>query len=474
MKRAVIIGLVVLTGAYCWLISYGTMSLSHAELRGAAYDSLGEHLIRGSAEVDPKAIESESFVENGRTFMYFGPFPAILRIIPNEILPSMQGNWSRWSCLLAGLLSVAAFIKIISERTQKYAGHIRSRLIFAATVGFAFGTPVFFLLSCAFIYHEAVIWGLCWSLWGLWYWLRADFSNPRLDDLIGLSACAGFAILSRVTFGIPLLILLAISMIFWFIRQFQKTTREPLALLSQFSRICLPAAGCLAFQAWYNWARFSSALVFIDTAHHTSLNIAPISYQNRLAELGLFNIGRLWIGLNNYLGFDPSYFLSHMPFISVARVRLDSVHYPIGYIEWTLPLILCSPWIILLGLIGFESLVTKSKWLDLLSVTILAIPAFIVCIFYFLTQRYSAEFIPPFVFLGAIGAEQVVRSVNTPSLQKLTVVSIEVLCVLSILATILSTFGWNANYNWAAPKEYQNQILTSFERIDKSLGIAPR
>ena len=469
-KYSLIIGLIVLISAYCWLISYGTMSLSQGEMRGSAYDSLGNHLLYGSAEVDPKAIESESFIEDGKTFMYFGPFPAVLRIIPNEILPSMYGRWSRWSCLLAGLLSVLAFFRILLDRVQKYPGRIRSRLLLATTVGFAFGTPIVFLMSCGFIYHEAIIWGLCWSLWGLWFWLKISYADYSLDNLVGLSACAGLALLSRVTFAVPLLLILGVSSIRWFLCHRSKVASDLPILLWRSLKILSPALSCLTFQFWYNYARFGSPLVFIDTAHHTSLNIAPGSYQERLSELGLFNLGRVWIGLNNYLGFDPRFFSSHMPFISVSQVRLDTIHYPVGYAEWTLPLVICSPWLIILGIIGVKRLITKRKWTDLLSTLILAIPAFLICVFYFITQRYSAEFIPLLVFLSTAGTEQIIRCSNKPILQKLAVLSIEIFCLISVLATGLSTFGWNAKDNWAAPKEYRQQIVSSFAQIDSFLG----
>src|SRR6266508_39461 len=66
------------------------------EVLSEAYDSQAEHFLRGDVGVDGGAIRHEVMVVDGKARMYFGPFPALLRIPLNHVYPSGRGHWSRW------------------------------------------------------------------------------------------------------------------------------------------------------------------------------------------------------------------------------------------------------------------------------------------------------------------------------------------------------------------------------------------
>src|SRR3954465_9985115 len=55
------------------------------EILSEAYDSQAEHLLRGDVGVDAEAIRAEAMVVNGKIRMYFGPFPALVRIPLNHV-----------------------------------------------------------------------------------------------------------------------------------------------------------------------------------------------------------------------------------------------------------------------------------------------------------------------------------------------------------------------------------------------------
>jgi len=64
------------------------------EVLGGAYDSQAEHLLRGDVDVDAEAIRHEATIVNDHVRMYFGPFPALLRIPLNFLYPAGHGKWS--------------------------------------------------------------------------------------------------------------------------------------------------------------------------------------------------------------------------------------------------------------------------------------------------------------------------------------------------------------------------------------------
>lgn len=85
-------------GVLLWLFTMtGGRQVFVNEVLGKAYDSQAEHFLRGDVEVDGDAIKHEVMVVNGKSYMYFGPFPAFLRIPLNYFYPGGRGHWSRIS-----------------------------------------------------------------------------------------------------------------------------------------------------------------------------------------------------------------------------------------------------------------------------------------------------------------------------------------------------------------------------------------
>src|SRR5437762_8184172 len=88
--------LTLLVSALLWLFTTtGGRQIFVTEILGGAYDSQAEHFLRGDVDVDVDAIRHESMIVNGKVRMYFGPFPAFVRIPLNFVYPAGYGKWSR-------------------------------------------------------------------------------------------------------------------------------------------------------------------------------------------------------------------------------------------------------------------------------------------------------------------------------------------------------------------------------------------
>src|SRR5262249_17343291 len=99
-----------------WLVTHGTFRWGASEELGSAYDSLARSLRHGAAEVRPEDISYEAWHVGGRTYMYFGPFPALLRVLPDVLAPSKYGVWSRASCFLAVIMCLAAVVAVVRRQ----------------------------------------------------------------------------------------------------------------------------------------------------------------------------------------------------------------------------------------------------------------------------------------------------------------------------------------------------------------------
>jgi len=114
---------VLVLGALLWMFTMtGGRDIFVNEMLSEAYDSHAEHLLRGDPGVDPDASRHESLIVGDKVRMYFGPFPAFVRIPLNFIYPSGRGCWSRLSGLCAGMVALAAFAGLI--RTALRSSHL--------------------------------------------------------------------------------------------------------------------------------------------------------------------------------------------------------------------------------------------------------------------------------------------------------------------------------------------------------------
>ena len=59
--------------------------------------------------------DMKRMIVNGKVRMYFGPFPALLRIPLNFIYPAGHGKWSRISGFCAGVIALFAFAGLVQN-----------------------------------------------------------------------------------------------------------------------------------------------------------------------------------------------------------------------------------------------------------------------------------------------------------------------------------------------------------------------
>ena len=178
---------------------------------GGAYDSQADHFLRGDVDVDVEAIGHEALIVNGHARTYFGPFPAFLRIPLNFVYPAGHGKWSRISGFCAGVIALFAFAGLVQTAlcSSELSPSARHWLGNACVVGFAFGSPLLLLLGNLSIYDEAIIWALALSLAAIFFAFRSRQATGSAVTraLLGFSLCAGGALLSRVTFGAPFILI---------------------------------------------------------------------------------------------------------------------------------------------------------------------------------------------------------------------------------------------------------------------------
>ena len=359
------------------------------EILSEAYDSQAEHLLRGDPGVDAEAIRAEAMVVNGKIRMYFGPFPALVRMPLNYVYPTGRGQWSRITGFCAGMIALAAFAGLIRMglRSSQLSSHWRNWVGNACLVGFAFGSPLLLLLGNLSIYGEAMIWGLAWSLAALYFACRSRKaeSSTLTRSLFAFSLCAGCALLSRVTFGAPLLLIAPVLAL----RLLPKERIRNLAALF------LPLGTALLFYLLFSYAKFGN---FQGTSWDHYVNAAQREFTQKH---GFSRLERVPYSFVDYFALRYPEFKRDPPFL---RAYMHPYNHPTLYAmpftETYSSLIWYSSWIILGAVIGVAMLFRRrnSDWADRIIAAIFFVQVIAIMSVPGIIQRYAAEFYPFLIF----------------------------------------------------------------------------
>ena len=413
-----LLGLIIIIH-FANLTHYGAPLIT-TEPFSSIYDALGESLAKGSVEIPPEDLGTEAFIYNGKTITYFAPFPAILRLALNGIWPGHRGDWGNVSSLCAVTLSlVVIYLAIVGQSQKNSSLSTRDRFLLNALflTGAGLSSPLFFLTSTGAIYHEAILWGLAFSLAGICCLLL--MKESYLLYLV-FSCCAGLALLSRVTFAPPLFLCAGflIAQILW------STPTDGRSRLTSVLTLTVPAFCALSFSLWYNEARFNNPVVFLDMSGHGNGTAPPFTVDRALRHL--------WYYL---LPLNKDFFL-HFPRITIHRLPIDSTN---RFIDAILPLAAFAPWMLLTGLWGCRYARRDDT---VISVALLggAIQCLFLTSFYFVANRYQAEFMPLLMLGGVVFLKHARVTSGLRSLALTT--SLALLITLGSAVNVAATLDW--------------------------------
>jgi len=220
------------------------------------YDAQARALLHGHWWAPKGSFSFEAFVVNGREYMYFGPFPAFLRMPLLLFTDRYYGQLTATSMLLAWLVA-AVFASLLLWR-MRIVVRGDAPLTRAECVGAALflasvmvGSPVVYLASQPMVYTEAIAWGFAWTLGSL-FTLLGVIERPSTHRLVALGGCLTATVLSRATLGWGC-IAAAAGLGLWSILR----NRRP---LDRRQGVATLAVACLALSAgmYVTWARFGN------------------------------------------------------------------------------------------------------------------------------------------------------------------------------------------------------------------------
>lgn len=207
---------------FCWVLSVGHAHLAPERGGSGFYDAQTRALLDGHWDIPPGELSIEAIENDGKTFTYFGPVPALIRMPVLLVTDDLDGRLTQISMLGAFATTMAALsmlmwrVRVLVRGTRGL--HRRELAITSLFVfGLGGGSIVVFLASQAVVYHEAILWGIAFALCS--YLQQVGFLVAPGRRTLGLSGIfAGLALLTRASVGAGPVVALGLVMLVYLFR----------------------------------------------------------------------------------------------------------------------------------------------------------------------------------------------------------------------------------------------------------------
>ena len=447
-SRAPIVVLFLLAAASTYLLMVagrGWDGLSRPSTMGFTFNSMALNLLEGRFDVDPGTILYDGFMRDGRTYAYFGIFPALLRLPLVPFLDLATVSVEGWSRLLAAIAAAAGLCAAVLALARCMPDcQARSTLQAILVVAVLFSGPGVMLAVRSDVYTETILWAWTFCAWFLALLvpvLRAG-STPGAARLCGLAAVAGCCLLTRASTGFGLLFALAGVMLVLLTGRtagpFAARARQGFAAALR-PEFLLPVAVVLVaggLAALVNYGRWDNPFSFGDINLQEEINQFWPARIDRLQRYGLFHHERLWLGLSYYL--FPIWALKRdgrFIFQDETTRLLEGLELP------PTSLFLTDPLTMVLAAAGAMALLRGrlpqvAAWRATAALAGLAIPAAMMLVAWYMTFRYRVEFMPFLLVLAGLGALRIADWLPAApeGRRRMAGVALKILLVLQILS----------------------------------------
>lgn len=375
------------------------------------FDHQARALLDGDLAVPEGSLGIEGFVRDGREYLYFPLWPAVLRLPILVTTDEYDGKLTVFSMALAFAVFALMTTRLVwLVRDLMYPDRPVSR--FEAVVMAVFlalatgGTTLTYVASLPWVYHEVYAWSVAFVV-GAMYWMLRLARSPRPAAVAWLFVFDLGAVMTRTTGGWAVC-LVTVALGLWLARR--RRADLPRADWSRRWGTVAMAAGVLALLAGVvlNWVKFEHPFLFpLQDQVWTEVN------QHRQEALDA-NGGTI-TGLQffatafmAYLRLDGIRFVDHFPFITLPAEPAQAYGgafidqaYRTGSVPAFMPLLLALSLLALVVLLR-RGQAPERRWLLFPLVAGVLVPGGVMAYGYF-AYRYTAEFVPPLVLGGAIG-----------------------------------------------------------------------
>jgi hypothetical protein len=423
--RGFAIGALLAGLIFFWMVTEGSFDVGHrVPFSGNFYDVQAHAILDGHLSMSPKVLGIEGYSHDGKSYMYFGPAPAFLRLPVAAVTDSLDGHTGVVSMCLAYLVLLAALGRL-SWRIRRWArGPVEVddwEELLAGVTAFALGagSTVIFLGIGPYVYHEAILWGVALAF-AAFEAILAWIERPRARVLVLASVFTLLALLSRLAVGIgPAAALALVAVAIAVARGWPRARRATARLGLLTEGLGWGTAGWLAtavvvplaVYAAFNYAKFGT--LFSVPFDHQAVNAILPARKAVLAANGggLVNVRALPTNVWQYLRPDAVHFESIWPWVRLPTHRpivIGNLKYDL--LDYTSSVTVTMPLLLVMAVAGIVTMLrTRARTsvatpgslsLPVVGAACAAVPSLV---FVYITERYMADFLPLLV-LPALAA----------------------------------------------------------------------
>jgi hypothetical protein len=400
--RASRVGVLVATLIFAVVVSEGSPGglFRRGPFSSDFFDAQARSLLEGRLDVPPEVAGLEGFVQDDRTYLYFGLVPALLRVPVVAFTTAFDGRLTQLSMLAALALATSASGRILWRARRRCLGdapvatwEAAATGVFVASVGVS--SPLLFLAARPLAYHEVELWGTATVLLSIEATL-AWWDRPSPARLAVASAAATIALNTRGSVGGGAVAALAFVMAVALVAKRLSWRALPWAAVA----LLVP----MSTYAAVNVARFGTPASVPFEAQVQSSFDPKRQAALEATDGSLFGPEFVPTALVTYLRPDGVRFQALAPWITFRESTSIIGDAQFDTVDRSASLPVVAPGFIALASIGLASIVRTRRadpWLPLVAGTLGGlVPTLTIAI---IAQRYLADFTPMLVALAAIG-----------------------------------------------------------------------
>jgi hypothetical protein len=439
------------------------------------FETQADAFLDGRVSLPDGSMGIEGFEVGGRTYMYFGPFPALLRIPMMLITHDFDGQLTLVSMLLAWLLFavMAARLVWLVRRCLVPEGPVsrtEAVLVGVFLVLVTGGTTLTFDASLPWAYHEVYLWQAALVLTAA-YWMVRVALEPTANAVRWLAIVALATALTRTTGGLGVSLGI-IGLALWM--RFGASFRERRGMW-----VWVLLAGLLPLAAGmaYNLVKFQHPFMFpLQNQVWTDVNehrrVALEANGGSITGLQFF-----WTSLVNYFAPGGIRFVDYFPWITLPATNARSYggavidqSYRTGSVTAFMPLLL------VMSLASLAVLLRPTRRLaNGLGIRALRVPVFTtvlmtggVMAYGYVANRYTSEFVPALV----VGSTIALWALVLPLVRRSRAIAVPVLGVIA-LATAYSVLAQGLTGFSAAAVTYRGEPLDRYLSLQNRISGGP-
>ena len=463
---------------FTWFVTDGTYEFFRPEMFGTFYEAQARSLLHGHWDVPRSSLSDEAFIYQGKSYGYFGPTPALMRL-PLLLTSLGEGQFSKLLLTLDFVLCLLGAYGLLCRAVRWFGSERPSpAAVTMLTANVGLGSTLFFLGSRAYVYHEAILCGATFALLA-GYFTLVYAQTARLSAFFAALISGVLSIHSRPTSGLFALTFAGTVALLQAIRAM------PECRLRHLGAAALCGVGAASF-GLVSYLKFHTTEgmplqynVQYTPARLERMGGKPLSTHNLLFNLRgyFFNRGvefRPSFPFVFYLGHDAANYQGYLndvhyvaqPTEVLKSIRMDMTEPMAGPLSAMTGLSLLA----MLGLLG-AGLAAPAARGTILALALSALPfTTLLLLAAVVSHRYTADFCPLLIIAAAFGVSFLFARPG----RVVWKIFLTVVTGWSIVVTLALTLHFQGREVWGVPDFVHQRYEAIRRRVDGAIASPTR